>query len=335
MAKTILGVDIGYNSLKLALCKDGIVRKAVAVDMPQNLVREGQFTSPEAMGTLIKESMKQNGIRASRAALVMPGESAFVRLVTMPRMTVEQLEINLPYEFRDYITDELKNYVFDYAMISTPEEMEQEPENEDEPPSMELMAAAVRSSALEEAKSIFRRAGLRLVKAAPTLCAYISLVRNTRRAHQGTEFCMLDLGFGAVRMRMFRGDRYIATRELDAGLSAVVEAISNEKDVDAHLAHTYFTSNFENCQNEDYCINIYNNISVELRRALNFYHFSNPGSELTDVLVCGAGAVIPPLQAAIAETLDMELHQASEQIPGGDRVENCHSFVEAIGITMD
>ena len=39
----------------------------------------------------------------------------FLRNVTMPEMTAEQLVYNLPYEFRDYITDELKKYVFDYS----------------------------------------------------------------------------------------------------------------------------------------------------------------------------------------------------------------------------
>ena len=50
MGKSILGVDIGYNSLKLALVKDGRVKKAVTVAMPKNLLRQGRVVSPESMG---------------------------------------------------------------------------------------------------------------------------------------------------------------------------------------------------------------------------------------------------------------------------------------------
>ena len=39
----------------------------------------------------------------------------------MPLMTEEQLRLNLPYEFHDYIGGEMDKYVFDYAMIQTKE----------------------------------------------------------------------------------------------------------------------------------------------------------------------------------------------------------------------
>ena len=65
MGKTILGVDIGYDSMKLALVKDGKVKKAVTVAMPKNLLREGRVVSPESMGELIRKAMKHSGIRCS------------------------------------------------------------------------------------------------------------------------------------------------------------------------------------------------------------------------------------------------------------------------------
>ena len=49
MAKKILGIDIGYNQMKLAFCQGNRVLKTVTVPMPENLLREGKVTSPEAM----------------------------------------------------------------------------------------------------------------------------------------------------------------------------------------------------------------------------------------------------------------------------------------------
>ena len=40
MGKTILGIDIGYDNLKLALVKDGRVKKSATVPMPRSLLRE-------------------------------------------------------------------------------------------------------------------------------------------------------------------------------------------------------------------------------------------------------------------------------------------------------
>ena len=117
MAK-LLGIDIGYDSVKLALVSGKQVKKTAIASMPKRLMRDGRLASPEAMGELLAQTMKKNGIHCSSAAVAFSNEAVFVRNVTMPVMGADQLSLNLPYEFRDYITEELKNYVFDYAMLS-------------------------------------------------------------------------------------------------------------------------------------------------------------------------------------------------------------------------
>ena len=122
MAKTILGIDIGQDQLKLALVKGRRVLKTASVEMPENLLRQGRITSRETMSELIRSTMKTNGIRANQAAFVLPNETVYIKNVDIPEMTVDQLEYNLPFEFNDYITGELRDYVFDYAVLNSPQE---------------------------------------------------------------------------------------------------------------------------------------------------------------------------------------------------------------------
>ena len=341
LPKVLVGIDMGYDTLKLALCRGSVIRKVASAPMPKNLLREGRLISPAAMGEFIKETLRQNGMRhVTNAAVVLSNETSYIREVSMPLMSAEQLIINIPYEFNDYISDELKGYVFDYAMLSTPEDIEREREaaSEDHAPAMELMLSAVQTQVLNDIKFMLHKAGLKLVKAAPSLCAYISLIRRAEAASGNTEakeYCLLDLGFQSIRMYMFRGDRHIVTRVLETGLSILDEAIADSMDVDTHLAHTYLLANYEGCQNQEACVNAYNNLAVELMRALNFYRFSNPDSEVNDVWLCGGGAVIVPLQQVIRETLNMNIHQASTLAPGGDRIPDCYQYIESIGITME
>jgi len=383
MAKRIMGIDIGYDTLKLALVQGKHVRKTATASMPKRLLREGRVVSPEAMGELIRNTMRENGIRCSRAALAFSGEAVFVRNVTVPRMSADQLSYNLPYEFRDYITDELKNYIFDYAMLSDPEDKKKagaakkskqpkekkakagkkknaleafeeaqdaaetiipgaagsapavDPEGESR--TMELLAVAAPLSLMEESRDILRKAGLKLVKAAPTVCSYIGLIQqmdDSKRPASG-EYCILDLGYQAIRMYMFKGTRHEVTRALEFGLSRIDDALADAYNVDVHLAHTYLLTNYEDCQSKEVCVNAFNNIAVELMRALNFYRFSNPDSELTDVWLCGGGAAIAPLRQAIAEGLDnMNLRSADELLSESKPLEQSYSLVQAIGIAQ-
>lgn len=335
MAKTILGVDIGHDQLKLAVVRGKQVVKTVSTPMPENLLRQGRVTSRETMGELIKTTMKAGGLRAGHAAFVLPNDVVFVKNVEMPQMSVEQLEYNLPFEFNDYITGELRDYVFDYALISDLNEKREEGE-ESGAPTMELMAVGTLKSELEDAKELLRKAGQKLVLTAPALSAYISLIRTQQEklSQIADEYCVLDLGYEAIRMYMFRGDRHVATRLLETGMSNLDNVLADVYGVDVHLAHTYLMSNFENCHNREECMNAYSNIAVELMRALNFYRFSNPDSALEHMWLCGGGAVIQPLAETIGEMLSIQLHPASELVPGGEAIPECNTYAQAIGIAM-
>ena len=346
MAKTILGIDIGHDQLKLALVKGHRVLRVVSTDMPENLLRENRITSRESMAELLRTTMKQNRLHANHAAFLLPNEAVFIKNVEIPPMTVDQLEYNLPFEFNDYITGERKEYVFDYAVVSdyaTPGDeggaavgTEGAEEAEAAEPVMELLAVGAHRSLIEDAQDTLRKAGLRLVRSAPALCCYIGLIRAQQEllSGYGDEYGILDLGFQSIRMYMFKKDRHVATRVLEVGMSRLDDVLAEAYGVDTHLAHTYLMSNYDNCQDRDECHTAYDNIAVELMRAMNFYRFSNPNSVLSDLWLCGGGAVIQPLADTIGDMLDLQLHPATELVPGGEAIESCNSFVQAIGITL-
>lgn len=348
MAKTILGIDMGHDQLKLALVKGKHVLRTVSADMPENLMRENRITSRESMAEFLRSTMKQNRLRANHAGFVLANEAVFIKNVDIPPMSVEQLEYNLPFEFNDYITGDRREYVFDYAVVSDPVDAAaksaeaqdagegEEAPIEEEESTLSLMAVGVHRSMLEDARETLRKAGLRLTVTAPALSAYITLLRAQQEflSGFGEEYGILDLGHESIRMYMFRGDRHVATRVLEVGMSRLDDVLSEVFGVDVHLAHTYLMNNYENCQDREECVAAYESIAVELMRAMNFYRFSNPNSSLSDLWCCGGGAVIPALSQTIGDMLDIRLHPASELVPGGEDIEACNSYVQAIGIAM-
>ena len=348
--KTVLGIDIGYDQLKLALVTNGQVVSTAIAQMPENLLKEGRFTSLETMASLIRETMKENGMKTNRAAVVLPNESVYVKNVDIPLMTEEQLEYNLPFEFHDYITGEIQNFLFDYAVLDMDEAPEEElpapvvegeavEEEEAEPEEevLHLMAVGIEKEIVEDIQSMLRKASLKMVKTAPALCTYISLIRNQREKMEqvSDEYGILDLGYHTITMYMYKKDRHIATRDFEMGLSSLDDIIADKYGVDRHLAHTYVLSNFEDCLEAEECTTYYDNIAVELMRAINFYEFSNQGSNLNDLWVCGGGAVNVPLLRSIYETLEIQMHRSSELLPEGTDIQQYNSFVQAIGITLE
>ena len=327
MAKSCLGIDIGKDQLKLVLMKGENIVKTASVQMPEGLLKDGRIVSVETTGELIRKTMKENKIRCKEAAVVVSSGICFLRNVTMPEMTAEQLVYNLPYEFRDYITDELKKYVFDYSWGSGEEmpkgkklkkaskkkKKEEKPEEEENQKrnEMELLAAA---APLEELRLMTRKAGLKLTFAAPEVSACENLLHYKLRNEQdkNKEYGILDLGSTSSRLFIFKGDRHQVTRVIERGMEQVEELLADNFHIDIHLAHTWLLANHEDCIHSEVCQDAFSQISVELMRALNFYQFSNPESRLEDIYICGGGASIATMRQSLEENLDVKIHEAGE-----------------------
>lgn len=354
MAKRILGIDVGHDTLKLALINGKTVEKVAIEPIPLNLIQNNRVVSEESMGEFLRETMKKNGIRCNLAAYVFQNENIYSRTIRMPKMTPDQLRVNLPYEFADFISDEPQKYVYDYAMLpgeetvhdsapepAVPADLAPDPgaapdanaASEETGDTMSLMAVAVQKETLESVRRFVKKAGLKLVKAAPTMSAFISLIRANGDPEK--EYCVLDLGHRAIRMHIFKGERYEVTRTLDVGLSVLDDVIAENLNVDVHLAHTYLLSNYENCQYSEYCRSAYDNITMELMRALNFYRFSNPDSNLEDVYLAGGGLLNESLLETIQQSIDLNVHHARELLQPSMNKEGYSSYVQAIGITQD
>lgn len=165
MAGKAVGIEIGDRNLKIIECRGKeILNTASAQILPDAIVQNGRIMAYNAMGDLIRETMKEHKIRTRTADIVLPMESYFIKRVQLPKMTAKQLKVNLPYEFHDYISGDLSHYVFDYAVLGMTED------------SMDLMVCACSSELVANYVVLCKRAGLKLDKLVPDVLALQAVV---------------------------------------------------------------------------------------------------------------------------------------------------------------
>lgn len=164
MGKKYLGIDIEDRFLKLVVMKDGKVLKTCLEVMPDNIVMGGRIAAFHALSDYLRDTVRRDKIRVKDVAFALPSETYYIRRVKLPKMTAAQLQINLPYEFHDYLQDDTDQYVFDYSVLSVDEK------------SMELLIAALSKRQVEQYKEMCKRAGLRLCKLVPDVLAIQEIV---------------------------------------------------------------------------------------------------------------------------------------------------------------
>jgi len=313
MPKKIIGVDLGVSEVKFAVFSGSTIEKTAHVQTPENMIRDGMPVSPEAMAAFLKEAAARNGLRGGAWALSLSPAQSFTRCVTVPRMNVEQLNLNLPYEFRDYITQGKEKYQYDYAVLETRKGQDGAGDE------MDLMACAALKSTLTQLQATFRQAGMRLKRIVTEEFAYRNLLR--RAYPKGNEpICLIDFGHTSTRIHIFKGERFEVTRIIDTGGAYQDNVIAELLGEDAFLSHTRKEANQSGILEADACLELYRSIALEIMRAINFYNYDSQAA-LEQIYVMGGGVLNPYLLKELEEVLGMEIKNASELLPKGRHVE--------------
>ena len=308
MPGQITAFDIGECMVKAVCFTGGKLKKVMAKELPDNMVSGGEIVSMDAMADFIKEMAKENGISRGAAAVILPGTLVFTRNVTVPAMTDGQLLYNLPFEFKDYLTQEKNKYYFDYAVQDT---VKDEEGNVKE---LQLFVCATLKNTVEEYRAMLRRAGFNLKVAMPEECAYAALTEDYMQrtnAPAGSDYCFVDLGL----------------RDLE-------QTISDVRGVDIHMAHAHILSDYNDVLSEDVSAELFNRMAIEIMKAVNFYNYNNRERSLRRIYLCGGGVAVDQIRAAICRVTDLDVHNAEELLPQHDALEAAWLYIKAIGCAL-
>ena len=154
--RTLLGLDLGVSAMKLAVGDRSGVSQIASVLLPSDLVRDHKMVSEEAVAQEVKHALREQHMKKRPCAVVIPAESAIVRRLTVPYMSPEQLRVNLPYEFHDFVQGDKDQYFYDYAVVAVREGRKGE-DGKEEPPTLDLLAAATRKETIAAYRRMLRR----------------------------------------------------------------------------------------------------------------------------------------------------------------------------------
>ncbi len=294
--------------------------------MPDQMVRGGVVTSPEAMADFLKRVLRQNRISVRRAAVLLPASQVFVQISELPAMTQSQLKLNLPYEFRDFISENRENYFYDYAVLDTKKDVDGTPKT------MRLLAAAVNKDLVHNYANLCRWAGLKLVTAIPPEMAYTNLLRRFIPEEGPHEVCIVDCGHVGQRVYFYSHNNFETVREGEQGGAGIDTALADLLDTDIHIAHVRKEAN---AQEELAMPQVRSYIQETLRdaqRAVNFYHFSNPDRQLEMGYFCGGSSRVPFMQEELESVTELKMCPITDllgEIPDPEKAVCCAAAIGA------
>lgn len=324
MSRSMIGLDFGSCTLKAAVWDGGRITRLVEEPMPDQMVRGGVVTSPEAMADFLKRVLKQNRISVRRAAVLLPESQVFVQISELPAMTQNQLKLNLPYEFRDFISENRDNYFYDYAVIDT------KTDEAGTPKTMRLLAAAVNKDLVHNYANLCRWAGLKLVTAIPVEMAYTNLLRRFTPKEQ--EICIVDCGHVGQRVYFYSHNNFETAREGEQGGAGIDAALADLLDTDIHIAHVRKEANAQQELDLPQVRSYLQETLRDVQRAVNFYHFSNPDRQLEMGYFCGGSSRIPFLKEELESVTELKMRPITDllgELPDTEKAVCCAAAIGA------
>ena len=306
MALKLIGIDLGSDALKMAVCSGGVVKKVAVARFPEDLIMEGKVTSAPALVEFLKTTMKENNIVPGPCAMVIPSQMVITHRLTMPPVSDEELRLNLPFEFRDFVGKDGDDYIYDYSITNATES------------ELSIYAAAVRKSVMDEFYSIFKKAGLSLKVAIPVEMAWLNLIN--RNPESPRKLCIVDLGHSSTRVNIFADGNFVMGKNIDKGGALIDETIVATHNVDKYEARALKESNGQNVQFDSASQESYQDLTIEVMKALNFYAYSDNSDTgaLEHLYYCGGSAYIEPLRATLLKGTGLNQYHVNQLINMGD-----------------
>lgn len=330
MGKTYLTFDIGDSYIKIAKQEKDTIT-VYSKQMPENMVKDGVIQMPLMMTEFLKEVLKEFKLPKCECGMVVPDELTVCRTLVLPAMTVAQLEVNLPFEFSDFISGKPQHYIYDYAM------QEMILDEDDNPKEMVLTAAVMSKEAILRYVDIFKEAGLKLTTLIPLEISITNVMKKAvaeGRAKKDKEYCVINLGHRSTQVYIFKGDKLDVLRNVYVGGVTIDAAIAEKENVDEFVARTYKSSNFNHVLDSDACKETYGKIAVEVMKVINFYRFNNRESELEDIYFFGGCSNIKELCENIVDVNELIDKPMARLLPTSVQKNSDMIGLYAIGVMM-
>lgn len=213
MPQTVLGIDLGSYSVKIAQVERGFGEFKLVNFYEVPLVAEEVLTYEQSASAALTKFFEENPINYDACVLAVPGTMAAFRNLTLPFGNVKKIDQTLEFELETVIPLDLEEVLFDYTLLST------------SPQESKVLAAYLRESDFKRFLSSIQVSGVdpRYMGVDTIDLSYLALPGFL--PPEGL-YAILDLGHSKTNLVILEGTKIKGLRCLSWGGHQVTQAIA-------------------------------------------------------------------------------------------------------------
>jgi len=293
--KVSVGLDVGSSSIKVvALTREGgeknlKLRKYGVKAIP------GSSTSPsdEAVANFIRELYAETGLTVNDVISAIPGTSAVVRYIQMPRMTLSEAREALKYEAGQYIPFKAEEARMDCHILNGAGTQRSD--------TMKLMLVATRATDAERRVEMLKAAGLSpVILDVDSLAVLNAFETIGLSAEEPDVIGLIHLGSRQTNLSVLQGGYPAFTRDVEVGGGGITVAIARGLGISLADAEGLKVSGDAIIQ--PHLEIVLRSIVHQLRSSFDYYQ-GNSGKEVKKVYISGGTSQLSSLTEFLSDSL--------------------------------
>ena len=303
--KTLTGLDLGSNSVKLVKLEDksgSYSLEALAIkEMSTDVMVEDEIKDKEALIYHLQSLIDQVDPGTKDVAISIAGHGVITDKIRMDKKSGDEAEQAILFEAEQRSPFDVEDVTVDYHVISTDENTRK----------MDVLLVAARNEFLRKYLDIFLDAGLNPVIVDTDAFAILNAYEMNYEIDPQKVIALLNLGFDTTNMVFIKDGKYHSTRDLSHGVRSIYEAIMKEFRLNPELALKTLKGEMESNIDQDMfkasVATSAEDLISGLEIAFSYFKGSAEVSEVDWMVLSGGGALVPFLPEYIQNKLNIPM----------------------------
>lgn len=304
-AKPIIGLDIGSSAIKLVEAEKKrsgwVVRSFTSVTLPEDTIIDGEIVNHAAVVEAIKNVLKESGSASKLVATSVAGSSVIIKHIAIPHTQPKEIEDQVYWEAEQYIPFDMKDISLDFEVV-------QEDAGEGK---MDILLVAAKKDFIEKRLAAVRECGLNPEVLDIDVLALANVFWENYDMTPDNAVVLVDIGASLTKINIISNTTTIFTRDVAVGGKSLTQEIQNRLGISFQEAEVLKIDACSTGQIPEEVLPLVNaiceNISLEIRRSLDFYAASPVQLPVTAVFLCGGASRIPGLSNMLTEMLGLPI----------------------------
>ncbi|WP_158865655.1 type IV pilus assembly protein PilM [Leifsonia sp. AG29] len=304
MAKTIVGVDIGSETIRAVELGDPgkprpTLLRYAEVPLTEGAVSRGEVLEPNTVGMLLKELWNVGGFKTKKVVLGMGNQRVLARDLSVPTATRQRIRESLPFVAQEMLPVPVQDALLDFYPVS-------ESMTETGPMTHGLLIAAVKEAVVGNVKAV-QAAGLTPVEVDLIPFALGRLLVSRPRL-QGT-IALVDVGANTTSVVVSADGVPQFVRIIAAGGADVTAGLASRLGIPPEEAERqkrlHGIAPVEDSPASravaPAAMEVISDLLVSLRNTISYYSNTRPSHPVGGILLTGGGSLMPGFADALAD----------------------------------